>query len=236
MTMEVLLNEAQIDVARQELDKRGLSTLDTPWRSLARRVGLTSGVKIGDRVKSWDLLQSINFIERHLAKSDAVLDIGCYASEILISLHRAGFTDLTGLDLNPKVSEMPHSDSIRFKTGNFMNAPFADASFRAITSISVIEHGFNGPALLHEMSRLLQSGGYFIASFDYWHNKIDTANVKFFGMDWKIFSQEEIENIVRDAANYNLYPVGELQLIGKDQVIHCGGKDYTFGWLVLQKR
>jgi hypothetical protein len=79
-------------------------------------------------------------------------------------------------------------------------------------------------------------GGYFIASFDYWQEKIDTTGTKFFDMDWKIFSQAEVFQMIQDAAQYGLHPVGELQPQGKDRVIHCGGKDYTFGWLVLQKR
>jgi SAM-dependent methyltransferase len=234
--MEVLLNKSQIEVARKELDRRGLSTLDTPWEALKRRVGLAAGIKIGDWVKSWDVLRTVKFIEDNLSKDDAILDIGCFASEVLIALHRVGFSNLVGLDLNPKVSEMPYGGAIHYKVGNFLNAPFADASFKAITSISVIEHGFNGPALLHEISRLLQPGGYFVASFDYWHDKIETSDIKFFGMDWEIFSRQQIAAIAQDALNFGLHPIGELQSIGNERVIHCGGKDYTFGWLVLQKR
>ena len=105
----------------------------------------------------------------------------------------------------------------------------------AITSVSVIEHGFDEQSLLKEMSRLLVPGGYFIASFDYWPEKIDTSEIKYFGMDWKIFSKEEVTNFITEAANYGLFPVGEMMPDSKKKPIECGGKRYTFAWLVLTK-
>jgi SAM-dependent methyltransferase len=56
-----------------------------------------------------------------------------------------------------------------------MHTPFEDRSFSCITSISVIEHGFDGSRLVREVSRLLVRGGYFIASFDCWPEKIDSS-------------------------------------------------------------
>ena len=236
MTLRVLGEKTQISAARRELNDLGVSTIDTPFRALLRRIGVERSIAVGDWVKSWDLLATLRFIEGNIKKNEPVLDIGCYASEILVALHRLGYSNLTGVDLNPDVGKMPYADQIRYANGNFLHTPFEDFSFKAISSISVIEHGFSGAELLHEMSRLLMPGGYFIASFDYWQEKIDTTGTKFFDMDWKIFSQAEVFQMIQDAAQYGLHPVGELQPQGKDRVIHCGGKDYTFGWLVLQKR
>ena len=96
-------------------------------------------------------------------------------------------------------------------------------------------HGYGGQALLKEMSRLLQQGGYFIASFDYWPEKIDTTGIKSFGMDWKIFSRQDVADFIGQAAGFGLVPVGELHYDGQETPIECGGKKYTFGWLVLKK-
>jgi SAM-dependent methyltransferase len=235
MTMEVLLTKDQIRAARHAMLSRGISVVDSPLRSLMRRLRLARGPGVGDRVKSWDVLFAVDFIERHVGKDQAIADIGAYASEVLICLHRLGYTRLTGIDLNPKVRAMPHAGAIRYEVGNFMKTPFPDRTFKAITSISVIEHGFAPQALLAEMSRLLQPGGFFIASFDYWPEKIDTTGTTFFGMDWLIFSRADVEKFVASAADFGLRPTGKLEFPAQDKVISCAGKDYTFATLVLRK-
>ena len=235
MTMEVLQNKLQISEARQVLVNKGASLVESPLRSLMRKLGLVRGVAMGDMVKSWDVLATVNFLEANVKKNEPILDIGCYASEVIVALHKLGYSNLTGADLNPDLQKMPYQNDIRYELTNFMHTKFEDASFQAITSISVIEHGFDGQSLLKEMSRLLKPSGYFIASFDYWSEKIDTTGQNFFGMDWKIFSKDEIMNFVIEAAGYGLYPVGEMMYDGKDKPIDCAGKQYTFGWLVLTK-
>jgi ubiquinone/menaquinone biosynthesis C-methylase UbiE len=235
MIMEVLQNKLQIKKARQVLVNKGVSLVESPLRSLMRKLGLVRGVAMGDMVKSWDVLATLNFLEKNVKKNEPILDIGCYASEVIVALHKLGYSNLTGADLNPNLHKMPYQNDIHYEITDFMHTKFEDASFRAITSISVMEHGFDGQSLLKEMSRLLNPGGYFIASFDYWSKKIDTTGQSFFGMDWKIFSKDEIRNFVTEAAGYGLYPVGEMMYEGKDKPIDCAGKQYTFGWLVLTK-
>lgn len=238
MAMVVLQDKVQINTARQELDKKGASHVDRPdsrLKARLRRLGLVRGVVMGDLIKSWDVLTTVKFIESNVKKSEPILDIGCYASEILASLHKVGYSNLAGADLNPDLCKMPYQHSVRYEVANFMHTKFADASFKAITSISVIEHGFDGKSLLMEMSRLLQPGGYFIASFDYWPEKIDTSGIKIFGMDWRIFSKDEIADFVAEAAVYGLYPAGEIKDVVDQRAIDCGGKQYTFAWLALKK-
>jgi SAM-dependent methyltransferase len=236
MGMAVLQDEHQIQRARQELVRRKLSTLDSPLRALLRRLRLDrSRPVIGDHVKSWDVLRTIEFIEQHVPKDGAVLDLGAYASEIIVALHRLGYGHLAGVDLDPDVRRMPHGDAIKYEVADFLQTRFADASFDAITSISVIEHGFQCDRLLKEMSRLLRPGGYFIASFDYWPNKIDTTGTTFFGMSWTIFSQAEISGLIENAKRYGLRPPSDIAMDATDRPIACGGKEYTFGWIALQK-
>lgn len=238
MIMEVLQDKRQISSARECMNKKGASHVDRPdsiIKALLRRFGLVRGVVMGDMIKSWDVHATVNFIEDHVKKDEAILDIGCYSSEILASLHKIGYSNLTGADLNPNLKRMPYQESIRYVVTNFMHTKFADSSFKAITSISVIEHDFDGQALLREMSRLLQPGGYFIASFDYWQEKIDTTGIQFFGMNWKIFSKDEVIDFVNQAAAYGFSQVGDMNYGVKDRPIDCAGKQYTFGWLVLKK-
>jgi SAM-dependent methyltransferase len=236
MVMEVLKNKLQIENARRELVSRGVSCLESPFRSLLRRFHMVDGVVLGDYLKSWDVLETLKFLEKYLSKDDPILDIGCYASEIIVALNKSGFSNLTGADLNSELNQMPGQGAIRYETTDFMHTSFADASFKAITSISVIEHGFDGESLLKEMSRLLMPGGYFIASFDYWPEKIDTTGIKFFGMDWLLFSKQDVEDFIKQANGFGLKPIGELHFENEDSPIDCAGKKYTFAWLVLEKK
>jgi len=235
MTTAVLLSKREIDAARNALRRMRASCI-APWPiPWLRRLGILGGVNLGDQLKSWDILTSATFLLDRLPKEGPVLDIGAYASEILCSLHRLGFTSLSGIDLNPRVLEMPYPDAIRYEVGNFLQTRFADDSFDAVTAISVIEHGLDTPRLLREVSRLLRPGGYFIASFDYWPEKIDTHGVKIFGMDWTIFSKDEVLDLFRIASRYGLVPVEDIALEAGDRVINWGGKKYTFAWIALRK-
>jgi len=235
MTLDVLQDKGQIAKSRQELIRKGASCIEATWRSYLRRIGIGHGVAVGDLVKSWDVLATLRFLEDHVDRNAPILDIGCYASEVIVALHKIGYTSLSGVDFNPKLKRMPYQDLIRYEIADFMHTNYSDESFQAITSISVIEHGFQAQALLKEMSRLLKPRGYFIASFDYWPEKIDTTGVKFFGMDWLIFSKEDVAAFVKQAAEYGLVPFGEMRYDATDKAIDCGGKQYTFAWMVLQK-
>jgi SAM-dependent methyltransferase len=236
MTLTVLASKLEISKSRNELIDMGASALDSRIVSFGRRLRLVGGVSVGDFVKSWDVLLTIKFLNGNVSKADPILDIGCYASEITSALHKIGYTNLSGADLNPRLFEMPYQGAIKYAVADFMHTRFTDASFTVITSISVIEHGFDPHPLLKEVSRLLVANGYFVASFDYWPEKIDTADTKFFDMDWKIFSKEEVSEFIEMAATYGLYPVGDLLFDGRERPIECSGRKYTFGWLVLRKK
>lgn len=236
MTLEVLQSEQQIRESRRTLRRRGLSFMQPVWRLWLARWLATPGIRVGDQVKSWDVLKTAQFVEQHVPKDAPVLDIGAYASEIAPILSRLGYRRVAALDLNPDLPRMPLADSIDYRIGNFLQAPYADGAFAAITAISVIEHGFDGPALTAEVARLLQPGGFFVASFDYWPEKISTAGQDIFGMSWTIFSRQEVDQFVATAAGKGLRPFGPMDYAATARPISCFDRDYTFAWMVLQKR
>lgn len=231
----VLKFKSEIQSARGEMRRSGISCLTPRILNWLNTVGLFGGVVVGDVIKSWDVLKTANFLHGRLPRETPVLDVGTYASEILPLLHRMKFSSLAGVDLNPRIKEMPFADHIRYEVADFMATPFPDGSFGAITAISVIEHGFQSERLLREISRLLRPGGYFIASFDYWPEKVGTTGIDIFGMDWKIFSKEEVLAFIEEARAYGLSPCGDIDLEAGEKVIHWGGKNYTFAWLALGK-
>ena len=231
----MLRTRAQILEARANLVSRGLAWRTNYLEKLLRRMRLLVRQEIGDVLKSWDVLQTADFAVRHVKRSEPVLDIGAFASEIPIILHRLGFTDLSGVDLNPAIKTMPYADKIRYSVGDFLETRFAGDSFTLITAISVIEHGFRPKELFREVARLLKPGGYFVASFDYWPEKISTEGIQMFGMDWRIFSRGEVEELIRTARSYGLSPHGAIDLDAVQRPITFLERSYTFAWLALQK-
>lgn len=236
MTLEVLQSTQQIKEGRRTLRRRGLSFLASAWSIWFARHFPMPGIRVGDDLKSWDVLKTAEFIERHVAKDAPVLDIGAYASEMPPVLCRMGYQRVSGLDLNPGLPKMPLADKIDYRIGNFLRAPYADGSFAAVTAISVIEHGFDGEKLAAEMARLLRARGFFIASFDYWPEKIATGGQDIFGMSWTIFSRPEIENFIASAQAQGLKPFGPTNFAAGDKPISCFDRGYTFAWMVLQKQ
>jgi SAM-dependent methyltransferase len=235
VALRVLKDKREIVAARREMCRLGIDCADGWLRSFLKKLHFLPGERFGDRVKSWDVLHTVSFISERLNSSDPILDLGAYASEILPALNRSGFTSLTGIDLNPDLRKMPDANKIRYIIGNFYESDLRSGSFSAITAISVIEHGFDGNRLLSEVSRLLCPGGYFIASVDYWSEKIDTNGIKAFGLDWIIFSQKDIQKLLNEASRFGLAPVGELDFTTDQAPISWLGKSYTFAWFALKK-
>lgn len=232
---EVLQSKQQIQEARYAMVSQGRSVLEGGLTNLLRKLHLSKSLRVGDMVKSWDVASTLTFIEQKLAKDARILDLGAFCSEVPVALARMGFTGVHGVDLNPAVSTMPYADIVKYSVSDFMRTPFPDASFHAITSISVIEHGYDPERLFAEVGRLLKPGGYFIASFDYWPEKINTGDTRFFDMSWLIFSWGDVDAMLNIAQTHQLSPEGDVSPQAKDRVINCAGFDYTFGWLVLRK-
>jgi SAM-dependent methyltransferase len=235
MSFEVMKSEQDSSVARIEMRRRGIDCIDSRLARFFRKNLFGKRIEIGDLKKSWDVLNTIRLIEKYVPPDGPVLDIGAYASEVLVALHRLNYRDLTGVDFNPKISQMPHAGEIRYVVSDFMHTPFRDASFDAISAISVIEHGFQPQRLLTEVSRLLRPGGLFIASVDYWHDKIDTSEITAFGMEWIIFSKDEILTFFEEARQFGLQPCGKLDFTSGGSPVEWMGKKYTFAWLALRK-
>lgn len=235
MSLEILKSKMDNTISRREMHLLGIDFTAPTLIRLARKYGFLKSVNVGDPSKSWDVLKTVTFIRNKLSSNAPILDIGAYASEIICSLHRLGYVNLTGIDLNPNIIKMPYADKVRYVTGDFLHMPFEDSLFEAVTAISVIEHGFQGEQLLNELNRVITPGGYFIASVDYWPDKIDTEGIRAFGMKWQIFSKNEIIQFIDLAGRYGFSPVGELDFTSSEPTIHWNGEKYTFAWLAIQK-
>jgi SAM-dependent methyltransferase len=130
---------------------------------------------------------------------------------------------------------MPYPEYIKYIAGDYTETGLPSETFGAITAISVLEHGFCGPKIFREVSRLLRTGGYFIGSTDYWPEKVDTGGVTAFGLDWTIFSRKDLLDVVEEAERHRLVPVGQLNFGAAETTVRWLKKEYTFVWFAFQK-
>jgi len=241
--LEILRSRAEIREARRELERRGLSCVGLRLRTrggLGRRLrhllrGRRGEPGIGDVRKSWDVLRTLDFVSARFPRDARILDLGACRSELLPALLRLGYRDLTGVDRDPAVARMPHADAIAWRAHDFHATPFAGSGFDVVTAISVIEHGFDPDRLLPEVFRLLAPGGCFVASFDYWPEKVATEDVRLFDLSWRIFSREEVRDLLQRAERAGLRPEGGLRFAAGEAPIRFEERSYTFAWLVLRK-
>jgi SAM-dependent methyltransferase len=226
-SIAVLQRFEQIEAARLRLVSRGLMAPDeqpNPLQSPDPQLR-------PDSIKSWDVELALETIEASVARDDSILDMGSIGCAVLPALSQLGYGRLHGVDLDPRVLQMPFHEVIDYSIQDMNATSFDDASFSAITSISALEHGLNADALWHEVARLLRPGGVFLFSTDYWPQKIDTSNTQLFGLPWTIFDADEIVDLVRRAADHGLRPVGGLEramLAASAKPIHYLDREYTF--------
>jgi SAM-dependent methyltransferase len=156
-------------------------------------------------------------------------------SAVIPALARLGYTNIVGIDLNPRVRYGPRRDVVRYVVADFLDSGLDDGSCDVITAISTIEHGWQGDRLLSEVSRLLKPGGLFAASTDYWPDKIDTSGLFAFGLPWIIFSEADMRDLFSIAATHGLAPAGALDFSAADALISWNGRTYTFAQLALKR-
>jgi SAM-dependent methyltransferase len=227
----VLLEQSQIAAATRELQRRGLRdpapAVGTAGRIVRRLLRRPDPALV---LKTWDVRRSLDAFLARLDPSEAILDMGCFACDMLPALKRLGYRNLFGIDLNPAVLQMPDANVINYTVGDLLCTPWPDGHFAGISAISVIEHQVPDDELCREVSRLLRPGGLFVFTTDFWPQKIVTTE-RMFDRDWRIFDVTEIEALVAVAQSHNLHPAsdpGRTIRHTPSPPIHFAGKDYTF--------
>ena len=243
--LSVLQGEHEITAAHGELVRLGIEFESTSLLSrIRRRVrrmlpgdAPSRSLIWPDPLKSWDVLLTTSALAAGISPSDSVLDLGSVGSGTLPALQRLGYTNLYGIDLDPAVTRTQGSESVELVVGDMMNTPWPAESFAAITAISVIEHGLHADRLLSEVARLLKPGGLFVFSTDYWPDKVDTDDVRPFGMSWMIFDTQEIRRFLSNASAAGLKLEAEITDLDRppSPPVSWSGRAYTFLHGVLRR-
>jgi len=108
-------------------------------------------------INRWDPAH-LEKVDRLLSLSDGqrVLEVGCGQGHLTKRLADRGI-DITGVDANPKASEIAGTDRVIYMKGEDLE--FGDESFDAVLSVHALEHIPPLDQAISEMARVLKPGG-----------------------------------------------------------------------------
>jgi SAM-dependent methyltransferase len=198
----------------------------------AERIGLFRYYM--DVEKTWDSLSALSYLLRKTDGSAKVLDAGSSLYSVILPwLSLYGYRRLVGMNLSFP-GEIDHGP-IAYVKGDITRSKLHDQEFGAITCLSVLEHVPDVSGFLHEMSRLLKSGGPLVISTDYWPERVHTSGKREFNAEFNVFDQEGIWALIRAAATNGLELTGDPDLRVETPVVKWRGFRYTFVVLAFKK-
>lgn len=106
--------------------------------------------------------EALRVLER-LGRTDLdIIEIGCGAAWMTPWLKPFGHVTATDLSESVVAEAAGRIPDVAFAGGDFMQLPFADASFDVAVSFEVLAHVADQPAFVARIARLLRPGGYLI--------------------------------------------------------------------------
>jgi SAM-dependent methyltransferase len=210
-----LRSRAQVDAALEETRRCRLPQHPTPE-------------------KNWDALIALALILEQTGPGARILDAGAPLYSVNLAwLYLLGYRNLHGVDLT--YDRPVRRGPIRYEPGDLTRTQFPDASFDAVTCMSVIEHGVDPEAYFREMARLIAPGGLLVTSADYWADPIDTGDRVALGVPVRIFSAADAEELVAIGERHGFRAPGPIDLSCDERVVHWDGLEYTFLALAMQR-
>ena len=193
-----------------------------------------------DPYKDWDLWMLYQFLSRikaDLPNKPSIYDMGCgkkyAATKFCAHLYSENATffasDLLSVDFSS------FQNSVNFFKGKVEESGFADASVDVAISLSVIEHGVDLEQFAKELNRVLNKGGKFFITTDYWPEEINTKGLFPYGLnapEMMIFSNDTIAKFIEILGFNGLCVINKNQKLNlvEDPVVYWSRMDkrYTF--------
>lgn len=107
------------------------------------------------------------YIPKLFDKDDRILEAGCGAARIVVSLFYSGFRNIEGIDNGENVIGRVKEifPDLPIKQGDVLDIDKPDNYYQGYISLGVMEHSIEGPEpFLKEAYRVLQKGGYALIS------------------------------------------------------------------------
>jgi predicted O-linked N-acetylglucosamine transferase (SPINDLY family)/SAM-dependent methyltransferase len=213
--MKVLKNWQDIGEATLSLQRQGLPTHT-------------------DTRKNWDLSLLYETIASQ-NRNSCIVDLGCSPGCTLFFLLALGFTNLYGIDFD--IDFTGKNFPARLYKGDLTDTSFENDSFDLAISISVIEHGVELKAFFNEVARIVKNDGLLFLTTDYWEEKQDVGENNPLGLPWRIFSQQEIQELISTAQDYGFFLEGDLNIPScSERTVIWQGIEYTFIALIFIKK
>ncbi|HEY9781355.1 MAG TPA: class I SAM-dependent methyltransferase [Leptolyngbyaceae cyanobacterium] len=183
--------------------------------------------------KNWDHLLLYNAIAT-IGKQSQIIDLGCGECCTLNFLAALGFNNLHGIDLQISYDA---NTAYTLHQGNLTQTPLVNGKCDVAISISVIEHGVEIAAFFAEVSRLLKIDGLLFLTTDYWAEYIEIdSSIQPFGLEWKVFSAPDIEQLIALAQEKNLVLAQAVDIPAcSDRPVSWYDYKYTFIALLFRK-
>ena len=213
--MKVLKNWQDIGEATLSLQRQGLPTHT-------------------DTRKNWDLSLLYETIASQ-NRNSCIVDLGCSPGCTLVFLIALGFTNLYGIDFN--IDFTGENFPARLYKGDLTDTSFENDSFDLAISISVVEHGVDLKDFFKEVARIVKKDGLLFLTTDYWEEKQDVGANNPLGLPWKVFGQEEIQELINTAQDYGFFIEEDLNIPScSDRTVIWQGIEYTFIALIFRKK
>jgi hypothetical protein len=205
--------------------------------SAVREIEACGLVPHQDRPKNWDLFAALGVILDRCRPWSPVLEMGAARySPLLTWLYQFGFWNIRGIDLI--YDEPIRRGPIRLDPMDMTRTTFADHTFAAIASLSVVEHGVDIEAYLAEAARLLRPGGVLFTSTDFWCEPIDSGESQAYGHPIHVNDPADIGRFLEIARSHGLTELRRQELSCADRVVTWDrlGIQYTFLAITLVAR
>lgn len=195
-----------------------------------------------DRQKDWDTLKVFHYILENAGPRDVILDAGSGSNSTILNwLHLTGFKNLVACDRLPLSAEIYERRSIEFTVQDLAKTSYKDKQFKAISCVSVVEHGVDLRTFFHEMGRILDVGGVLLVSTDYWEKPIDCSEIYPYGKQYgqmKVFTAEDVRVMIGFAEEASMELCTPVDLSCSEKAVRWErvDRDYTFLFLAFRRK